>query len=240
MTRDQSTVRFEPRKDAGTRRMRRLRLTGKAPAVLYGKGIPTESLAITTRDVEVALKRGLQIVTLDGTGRQEKVLIKKVQYDHLGDRIVHVDFHKISLTEKLEVDVPVAYKGTPVGVSQEGGVLIEHVKTLKVRCLPENIPQKIEVEVGALKLHDRLRLKEVAAPPGVEFVVSLELAVASCMEPKAIEVPVAPGAEGVAAVAAAPTTTEPEVIKKGKKEEEEGAAAAGAPAKEPAAKPEKK
>jgi large subunit ribosomal protein L25 len=229
---EQLTVHCETRKETGTRKMRRLRLTGKAPAVLYGKEIDTTSLQVVTRDVEIALRKGVHIVTLDGAGKKEKVLIKKVQYDPLGDRIVHVDFHKISLTEKMEIDVPVVYKGTAVGVTQEGGVLEEHAKTIKVRCLPENIPHNIQVDVSNLKLHDKLRLKDVKAPQGVEFVPSPEFVIAAVMEPKAVEVPAAPGTEGAAAPGAAPTSTEPEVIKKGKKEEEGAPAAGGAPAKE--------
>jgi large subunit ribosomal protein L25 len=239
MAAENVVIRIEPRTEAGTRRMRRLRLTGRAPAVLYGKEIDTSSIAVVIRDVELALRRGAHIVTLDGAGKKEKVLIKKVQYDPLGDRIVHVDFHRISLTEKMEIDVPVVFKGTPAGVSQEGGQLFESVKLLRVRCLPENIPQKIEVDVSALKLHERLRLKDVKPPEGVEFTANPETTLAACMEPKAIEVPAAPSAEGAAA--AVPGTTEPEVIKKGKKEEEGAApAAAEKPAKEAPAKTEKK
>ncbi len=239
MAKEQLSIRIESRTDAGTKKMRRLRKTGKAPAVLYGKEIDTTSIQVVTKDVELALKKGAHIVTLDGAGKKEKVLIKKVQYDPLGEKIVHVDFHKISLTEKMEIEVPVVFKGTAKGVSEEGGVLEEHAKVIKVRCLPENIPQKIEVDVSHLKLHDKMRLKEVQPPQGVEFVPSPEFVIAACMEPKVIDIPAAPGAEAAAAVpGAAPTSTEPEVIKKGKKEEE-GAAPGAAPAKE-GAKPEKK
>lgn len=218
---EQLSVRCESRSDTGTRKMRRLRLTGKAPAVLYGKEVATTSLQVVIRDVEIALKKGVHIITLDGAGKKEKVLIKKVQYDPLGDHIVHIDFHKISLTEKMEIDVPVVYKGTAVGVSQEGGVLEEHAKTLKVRCLPESIPHNITVDVSGLKLHDKLRLKDLTPPKDVEFVANPESVIAACMEPKLVEVPATPGAESAAPVAgAAPTSTEPEVIKKGKKEEE--------------------
>jgi large subunit ribosomal protein L25 len=231
------SIRSEKRDQTGTRAMKRMRKAGQVPAVLYGKELTTLILAIPSRDIETALRKGAHIVTLDGAGGKQKVLIKKVQYDPLGDRVVHVDFHKISLTEKIEMDVPVIYKGTAAGVAQEGGVLIEHAKTLRVRCLPTDIPKQITVDVTTLKLHDKLRLKEIEAPPKVEFTASPEYVVAAVMEPKAIEEPAPAEAEATAAA-----TTEPEIIKKGKKEEE-GAEAAAAPAakkEKEEAKPEKK
>jgi large subunit ribosomal protein L25 len=219
-------IECEPRSERGTRQVRRLRNRGFVPCVLYGREVETRPYAAAAKEIEKALKRGAHLVTLVAPDGSHKVLIKHVQYDHVGERILHVDFHKISLTELLEIEVPVVFKGTPVGVSQEGGVFVEHVKVLKVKCLPESIPDKIEVDISGLKLHDKMRLKDLKLPQGAQLADSPERLVAGVMEPKVEEAP-------AAAEAAAPTPVEPEVIKKGKKEEE------GATPAEKAAKPEK-
>lgn len=211
---EEHVIRFEPRKEAGSRQIRRLRSSGFIPAVIYGRDIPTTSIRCPAPDLKRALRRGAHLVTLEGPDGRHKVLVKDVQYHHLGNGILHVDFHRISLTEKLEIKVPLVLKGVPEGVTVGGGVLESHVKELMVRCLPEAIPDRIEVDVSKLKMGERIRLREITPPVGIEFVAGGELVLAGVVEAK--EEPVAATAEA----AATPGPSEPEVIKKGKQEEE--------------------
>lgn len=217
------TIKAQPRAEHGTRAMRRLRNQGLVPCVVYGKEIKNADLAINLKEFLKALKTGAHLVTLEAPDGSHRVLIKHVQYDHLFEKPIHVDFHKISLTEYLEIDIPLVFKGTPVGAKEEGGVFEEHAKIIKLKCLPENIPSHIEVEVSHLKLHDKLRLKDVKLPEGVKLVHNPETIIAAVAEPMAEVAP-------ATAEAATPGPTEPEVIKKGKKEEEGAAAAGAAPA----------
>jgi large subunit ribosomal protein L25 len=214
---EENVIRFEPRTEAGSRQIRRLRDSGFTPAVLYGREIPTASIRCPAGDLKRALRHGAHLVTLSGPDGSHKVLVKDIQYHHLGNGILHVDFHKISLTEKIEIEVPLILKGVPEGVTAGGGVLEGHIKELKVRCLPEAIPDRIEVDVSKLKLGERIRLREIAAPSGIEFMASGELVLAGVVEAK--EEPAAATAEA----AVVPGPSEPEVIKKGKQEEEAAA-----------------
>jgi large subunit ribosomal protein L25 len=219
----QNIIHWEKRTELKRHKIRRLREKGLVPAVVYGQEVQNELIQCPRTDILRALRGGAHLVTLEGPDGEHKVLVKDVQYDHLGDEILHVDFHRISLTEKMEISVSLVVKGVPEGVSTQEGVLETPVKELMVRCLPTDIPDRIEVDVSKLKLHDRLRLGEIEAPAGVEFTASGEVVLASVVEPKEEAVP--EPAEAAAGVG----PTEPEVIKKGKEEE---AAAGAEPAKE--------
>lgn len=215
---DQFPLKMEPRTQGGTRRSRRLRKEGKVPAVLYGKGFATQPIVVYRGEVEKMLAAGGRLAKLQNGSETRTALLKSVQYDLFGERPIHVDFYAVSLTEKMEFDIPVAYKGTPVGVTEEGGVLKENVRTLRVRCLVTDIPAVIPIEVGHLKLHAKLRLKDLKPMPGVEFLGNPETIIAAVREPQAEPTAEAAPAEAAAAGTTAPA--EPELIKKGKKEEE--------------------
>jgi large subunit ribosomal protein L25 len=220
------TVQAEPRGEFGTRRARRLRKTGKIPAVLSHKKDQPVNLWVNAREFERILHKKARIIELHHPAGKDKVFIREVQYDHVCEYPLHIDFTKVAKDELLTVDVPLILKGKPVGVTEEGGVLDQYIKELKVQCLPDAIPEKIEVEVGHLKKDQQLHVKEVQAPPGVKIVNDPELTLAAVTEHKVEEV--------VLAAAATPGPLEPEVIKKEKAEEvaEEGA--------EPKKKEEKK
>lgn len=211
------TIPCEARTTFGTRPIRRLRKTGVIPAVLYGEGIETTSLQCKAKDLIKALRAGAHMVTLETPDGKHRVLVRDIQHDPVSDDVIHIDFHKVSLTEKLEIDVELTVKGEPEGAKTEGGVLEVPLHQLKIRALPEAIPDRIEIDVSALKLNERLRLKDITLPSGVEFVGSEETVLAACVPPR--EEPEEPEA---AEAAATPGATEPEVIGKAKTEEEEG------------------
>ncbi len=213
----------EPRTAFGTRPSRRYRMAGKIPAVLCHKRDQPVNLLVGAREFERILTKRARIIDLAHPAGKDKVFIQKVQWDHLGERVVHVDFTKVAKDQMLTLDVVLELKGKPVGVSEEGGVLDQYVKTLKVQCLPDAIPDRIETEVGHLKKDQMLHLKDLEAPAGVKFLQDPELVLAAVTEHKIEEV--------TPAAVATPGPTEPEVIKKEKAEE---------PAEEGEAKPEKK
>lgn len=208
-----------------------LRSRGMVPVNVYKGGEAAQSLQVSIDDLRETLHTSAGenvIITLkisgEGGSKDKTVLIKEIQREPIKDGILHVDFNEISLTETLEVDVPLAVKGEAVGVKVDGGIL-EHVMwELKVECLPTDIPEKIEVDVSNLKVGDALHVKDVAVPKGVKVLNDPELIVLIVKAQK-VE---APKEEGVEAAAG-----EPELIRKKKEEtEEEGASASKEPAKE--------
>jgi len=165
-------------------------------------------------------------VALDAKKKADErpVLIKEIQSHPVSGEILHVDFNEISLTKRLTVKVPIHSKGEPVGVKQDGGTLEHILWEVEVECLPTEIPEKLEVDVAAMKIGDTVHVKDLAVPEGVVIKHEMEAIVLSVVPPHKEEV-VAP--EAGAAVEGAATSAEPEVIKKEKKVAEEGEEEAG-------------
>lgn len=211
----------EVRSSTGKTAAKSLRRKDVIPAVVYkgGKEAIKLQLAVGALNEVLHTKAGENvIVTLkiaDGANKtkDKTVLIKEIQREPIRGLILHVDFSEISLTETLKVNVPLAVRGEPVGVKADGGIL-EHVMwELQVECLPTNIPEKIDVDVSAMKIGDAIYVKNITAPEGVKLLTDPEL-IALIVKPPKVEVP----KEEVAAEGAA----EPELIRKKKEVEEEG------------------
>jgi large subunit ribosomal protein L25 len=195
---------------------RKARAAGLIPGVLYGPGEPPVPVAVGVRDFQVALrdhKGGNAIVNLTVNGGEYTALIREVQYDPISQNILHLDFHHISLTEEVEVNVVVRLQGLPAGVKDGGGILEHIVRELEVRCLPTAIPSSIDVDVSALNIGDSIHVRDVLVS-NVTILSDLDATVATVVPPTVME---EKPAEEVAVAEAA----EPEVISKGKKEEEE-------------------
>ena len=220
----------KPREIAGTRGVRRLRKTGEIPAVIYGHDAPPQNIQVAKDEFAIVLKKGSRLIDLALGEKVEKALVKEVQWDALGDHIIHVDFARIDLKKNLQIEVELALKGIPEG-TKEGGVLEQRLMKVLVKCLPTNIPKSIEVDVAAMKVDDVMHVKDLKFPEGVIPVTNPDVVVAGVRIPLEIVEP------AVAELGAA----EPEVITAKKPEEGEEAAApakgaapakAAAPAKE--------
>ena len=217
---EQLTIEAEKREALGTRVARRYRKEGKVPAVLAHKGDQPVNLLVNRRDFDRIVKKRARIINLSHPAGKDKVFIREVQYDHLDENPIHIDFTKVAMDEMLQLEVPLRLKGKPVGVTEEGAVLDQFVKILKIECLPDAIPDVIEVDVTHLKKDEKLSVKDVPATRGVKIIADAEQMLAIVQEHKV---------EEVLPAAAAPGPLEPEIIKK---EVPEGEAAEGAPEKE--------
>ena len=205
---------------------RKARAAGQIPAVIYGHGENPQPIAVDFREFELALrghKGSNAIVNLNVGGGEVTALVRDVQYDPLSRAVIHLDFQHISLTEQIEVEVPVHFVGTPVGVKDGGGILEHLLRMLKVKCLPTAIPAGIDVDVSALNIGENLHVSDLQPGTGYEIITDADVAVAAVVAPAAEEVAAAP-AEGEVAAAAA----EPEVVGAKGKKDEEGAPAASA------------
>jgi large subunit ribosomal protein L25 len=182
------------RKDTGTASARRIRKTEVVPAIVYGLKKPPYAVAVNMADI-MNLGHGLAIenLMLDlklGSGEKstsEAVLVKEVQHDPLTGKLLHIDFNAVSLHEKIALEVPLEETGEPAGVTQQGGILEHLMRTIRVECLPADIPEEIMVDVSSLMIGDSLYVRDVAAPPGVTILEDAGLPVFSVAAPRVEE-----------------------------------------------------
>jgi len=201
---DIAEIQARPRLERGTRACKRLRAQGLLPAVIYGHGEPNVLLSLRRGIVEKLLEDRAFIIQVGWDGHQESAQLKEVQYDALGDEIVHVDLVRISLTETITVSVPVETHGEAAGLA-EGGVLDLRRHELEVECLPTAIPERLRIEVEGLEIGDDLRIADIKFPEGVQPVEEPDTVVVVVAPPAHVEEEEAEaGLEGILA--------EPELI----------------------------
>ena len=225
------------RTSRGKNEARRLRVTGKIPAVVYGGKDGGKAIAVDPKMLAKILRteqgaNTLIALNVPGAG-DARVLVREYQLDPVTHELLHADFYRVAMDKLIRIPVTVVPLGEPKGVKQQGGVLDIVHRQIEIECLPADIPNNIEVDVRELMVGQSIRVKDLATNPKWTAVTDPEMMLLHVIIPKVEEAP-APAeaaAAGTAAVAA-----EPEVIKKGKKDEE-GAEAAPAPA---AGKKEKK
>jgi large subunit ribosomal protein L25 len=208
----------QPRAEVGSRANKRLRDRGLVPGVVYGHKEAVVPVTLPKKELVGHLNHGAHVFDLAFDGRSEKVLVKEVQYDHLGIEVIHVDFARVSLDEKVEVTVPLEFKGTPKGEA-DGGVLQQMISDLEIECLVTDIPTSIRVNVADLGVDDVLHVSDLQLPAGVRPLQDGDLLVATV---KIIE-----EEEAAPAAAAIEGAAEPEIIGRKPEEGEEAAAAEG-------------
>jgi len=225
-----------PRQATGKGGARQARFRGKVPAVIYGHGRDTQSLEVEAKALEKALQ-GVEpestIIELAVEGKTVKTLIREIQRHPLRPDIIHVDFYEIHAAEKVTLKVPVHLVGNPDGVRNAGGVLDQVTREVEIEVLPENIPDRVELDVTALKIGDSRHVRDLSIA-NARILTEAALTIATVVPPRAEEV-AAPTPEAATEVA------EPELIRKvreGEEAEGEGAAEGGVPAR-PEAKGEK-
>jgi large subunit ribosomal protein L25 len=221
----------------GKNEARRLRASGKIPAVVYGvqkegDAPKTVEVAVDPKPLMRILHSGSGVNTLitlkvDGEG-ESRVLVKEFLVDPMTSHLLHADFYRVNMDRRIQVSVQVVVKGEPRGVKVEGGVLEILHREIELECLPAEIPSAIEVDVTNLGLNESIHVRDLAANATWKPISDIDMMVVHVIMPRAVEEPAAP--EAAAATAAVPTAVEPEVIKKGKTEKE---------GEEPAAKDKK-
>jgi large subunit ribosomal protein L25 len=220
-----------PRDTTGKGPARQARFKKQIPAVIYGHGRPTQPLLLDGQSLEKALS-GVEpastVIELTVDGKKARALIREIQRHPVRPDIIHVDFYEIHAHEKVTLKVPVHLVGAPDGVRNAGGVLDQVTREVEIEVLPEQIPDRVELDVTALKIGDSLHVRDLVIPNAV-ILTGAELTIATVVPPRAEEV-AAPTPETAAEVA------EPELIRKPR--EEEGEAVEGEEAAEAKA-PEK-
>jgi large subunit ribosomal protein L25 len=214
-----ANLKASPRDTTGKGSSRKIRSTGRVPAVIYGHGESTRLLSVDAHELEMLFSRihvenTVIDVSIDGDAQTVKALVREVQKHVVRDDVLHVDFYQIHAGEYVTVEIPVRLHGTAPGVKL-GGILQHSLNEIEVRCLPDRIPETIDIDISGLDIGDSIHVRDITAPEGVEFQIDLDRTVCSLMAP------VVATAEEGEAEEAAPAIGEPEVIGKGKGDEEE-------------------
>jgi large subunit ribosomal protein L25 len=172
----------QARQEVGTSAARRLRKQGHVPAVIYGRGAENINLTLDSRSFERLLASHTFVLAVEYDGEPVNVQVKAIQYDHLGDRIIHADLTRISLTDMIHISVAIEVHGQPKGM-EDGGVLDMLLHEVNVACLPMAVPSGLRVEVEHLGIGDSLTLGEIALPDGVSLVDDAETPVIVILAP---------------------------------------------------------
>ena len=190
-----------PREESRKGSNRKLRATGRVPAVVYGHNEKTRSVSLDAHELEVlfskiSVENTVIKLQIEGEKGDVQALVREVQSNPVRGDVVHVDFLQLHAGEKVDVEVPVHLVGSAPGV-KAGGVMDHQIHELPVRCLPAAIPESIEVDVSELQLGDSIHVGDLAIPEGVEVEMDAERTVCSVVAPAAREA--AAPAEGEAA-----------------------------------------
>jgi large subunit ribosomal protein L25 len=215
---DKIVVEAAPRDSRGKNEARRMRVTGKVPAVLYGAKGDALTLSVNAKQVGQILRSATGHNTLFQVaigGKEQPAIVKDWQVDPVTGNLLHVDLLRVAMDVRMRVNVPVHTFGEPAGVKQQGGIFETVTREVEIECLPAEIPTEFRLDVSHLMIGMHLRAGEIPIDPDkMKLVSDPERVIAHVValkaeEEKPAEVPV----EGV-------VPAEPEVIKKGKKEVE--------------------
>jgi len=220
------TIQAERRSTFGKNANRRLRAQGRVPAILYGGAVASVPLVLDKKDIVRIMKTEARENTLFKVGFGGEVrdaMIKELQVDPVSDELIHADLVQIAMDKIIRVTVPILPKGEAVGVKTEGGFVDFVTREIEVDCLPKDIPERIEIDVTDLHLHQSIKMEAVTPPPGVKFIGDPGTVLVLISLPHKEEE--FPGEKPEEAVAE--EGQEPEVIKKERAAEEPEAEAKG-------------
>jgi large subunit ribosomal protein L25 len=176
---DNAVLKADIRQETGKKNMAKLRKQGKCPAIVYGHGEEPTSITMNLRGFTDALHLGHRLVEMDMGGKKENLLIKAIQYDHLGKYIIHADFMRVNLAEVVHVTVDIKFKGEAPG-THEGGMLDYHLDHIEVECKVSEIPDAIECSLKEIKLGDSLHASDIELPAGSTLVTDPKALLLNC------------------------------------------------------------
>jgi large subunit ribosomal protein L25 len=218
-------IKVSKRKEIGTGPSKRLRTKGEIPGVIYGSDIEATPIKIDLaqwKEIMKAQESGEKLMELSIKGDRKKksytIMIKEVQRHHITRDVLNVDFHSISLKEKVEASIPIILLGESIGVKEEGGVVEQHLREIDVECLPKDIPEHFDLNIDNLKIGDVLRVSDIKQKEGVDILLDADDVILSIAVPSIEEVEEEAVEEEEEIIEVA--KEEPEVIGERKEEEE--------------------
>jgi len=180
-----------PRSDTGKEYARKLRAEGRIPAVLYGKDMEPVGLSLDIQETEylfhrISVDNTIVDLVVEGEAEPFQTLVRDIQTHPHKSGLLHVDFLRIQKGVAVELDIPVALEGIPVGVKESGGVLEQIINELRVKCIPSKIPEVMKVDVSGLQVGDSLHVSDIDFGEGVEILVDPERTLCNVAIPKVI------------------------------------------------------
>lgn len=228
------TIRGERRDALGKNAAYRFRKQGLVPAVLYGEGVETVPLVLEKK----ALVQIMRTETRENTlfkvaigGDVGDAMIKDLQIDPVTDELLHADLIRIAMDRVIRVTVPIVHRGEPVGVKTEGGFVDFVTREVEIECLPKDIPERLDIDISELHMHQSLKAGNLVPPPGIRILTDPGTTLVTISLPHKEE-EAFPG-EKPEEAAAEGEVKEPEVIKKERAEKGEGKEPEGAKKERP-------
>lgn len=163
-THETPVIQATRRERLGSRYSRRLREQGSLPAIVYGHGIDPAPIALNAKEALEYFHRGWKVFELEVEGGKETVLLKDVQFDYLGSNIVHADFARVDLNERVETHVPIHLVGDAKGLKESGAIMMRPFDEIEIECTVANLPEYFEVDVSNLGVGESIHAREVTLP----------------------------------------------------------------------------
>jgi len=180
------------KRDVLGKKTNKFRKEGTVPAVVYGKKIKSQSLWVNELDIEKLLKKVGEntILDLEVEGEKENlnVIINELQRSPVRDNLLHVDFFRVKMDEKIETEVELIFVGESPAVKENGGILVKSLNELPIKCLPGDLPGELEVDISSLRtFEDRISVSDLKLSDKIEIMIDLETMVAAVDEPRSQE-----------------------------------------------------
>ena len=176
---DTPTLKAEKRERTGSRYAARIREQGLMPGVIYGHGEDVVSISLDAKEVWDTLHEHAHLLNIEVDGKSEPCLVKEVQWDHLGSKIIHIDLARVNLSEQVEVEVTLELVGEAKALETPGAVLNHERDVISVKCRADSIPELISLDITDLTVETAKTLADVTLPDGVELVDEPEMVLAS-------------------------------------------------------------
>lgn len=185
----EATLKVQIREDKGKEGAKRLRNQGLTPGILYGKSDSPSMLSIDSKELVTSLhthgRNAIFNLSVEGSKKEMKAFIYDIQHEPMTDRILHIDFKHILLTEKIPVTVPVHLEGIPVGVRSEAGIVEHIMHTLDILSLPTSIPDSITINIEDLEIGDSIHVRDITAED-FEILSDLDRTIVNVIAPRIV------------------------------------------------------
>ncbi len=154
------------REEVGKGFARRARMAGQIPGVIYGPETEPMAVAVVEHEFRTAMKTAdsSSILSIQVDGKEHKAVVRELQRDEITNKVIHVDFHAISMSRPINVALPINFTGTPIGVKVDGGIMQATIRELEISCLPKDIPDKFEIDVSELNIGDSIHVRDLDIP----------------------------------------------------------------------------
>jgi large subunit ribosomal protein L25 len=172
-------LKTEIRNQTGSRAAAKVRKQGRIPAIIYGHKQEAVAVSLDAHDFTEGLHHGLRLMDVQLGGKPQTVIVKDVQYDHLGKDVIHADLMRVDVTETVTVTVPIELKGTAKGAEQ-GGIIEQHTANLEVECRVADIPESIVVSVRDMEVGKTLHARDIELPPALKLVSDPDRLIVAC------------------------------------------------------------